>query len=185
MSGRSAGPPTRITVVRVGTAWRTASTLSQTPGKTAGVGPEQHAAFRLAQQPRQVLGLEQEIDRVGDARRLRAEQGEKRLRQDGQQHRNGIAFADPELAKEVGRLDDALLELAVADVPRRGIERGRRQVAQGKLVGVLVRDMGEQLEDARLRPVLRQGLPFQRLDVGQGRDCHVIPPIGSCSLRQF
>ena len=89
----------------------------------------------LAQDGADVVGLEQRVDRVGDARDHRAEQGEDGLSAVRHHQSDNVLLADPEAAQQIRRLAD----LAVQFLPGQGLGRifgsGEKLVAQRPPVG--------------------------------------------------
>ena len=94
--------------------------LDLLPDVGAGHGTEgdQHASARGFQDLGDLIGLQQRVDGIGDARRLGAEERDKGLRQQRKQQTHNIVASDAERVKHIASLRHAREEIAVADNDR-------------------------------------------------------------------
>ena len=132
---------------------------------------DQHLGAGRAQDLAQLRRRQQRVHRVGDARRLRAEQAEVTLRQQRQQEADHVLRADAEAGKEVGRLRDLGKELGVAQGQRRLIGLGLGQELQRRCLRVALHAQAQRLVGALRGDALvvgRRGL--EGLDLGGGSE---------------
>ena len=129
---------------------------------------DQHLGVGRAQDLGDLRRLQQRIDRVGDARGLRAEQRHEALGQQRQQEAHHVVRADAQRVEHVGGLRHARHELPVAQGQRRFARVGIGQELQGRRLGVARGSQSQRLVGALGGDalVVRRGLESPQQRVG-------------------
>ena len=128
--------------------------LGERPQRDHGLGA------RLAQDRRDLLGLQQRVDRRGHARHRAADQRDGGLRAVGQHVGDRVVRADAQGPEQVRRLRDAVVELRPRQRLGRGLRIGEELEREGGAVGMRVAGAGqeavERLRRHGVRPRLRR-----------------------------
>ena len=135
---RMTAPPGPGTV-RMCTAERSrADRLHVLPDLIAGVGPSVTTAFGLVARTRlgQQLRLEHPVDAAGDARSDRAHHHDVELRHRRQHVHHHVVRGHAERVEEIGRLDGARSQFAIANRDRFAVRIAVGDVADGDLVRI-------------------------------------------------
>ncbi|KAF1045080.1 MAG: hypothetical protein GAK34_02452 [Delftia tsuruhatensis] len=129
---------------------------------------DQKARARGPHQGRDLLGTQQRIDGLHDARRLAAPQRKVVLHAAGQQDGHRVAGAHAQRMQGVGRLVDLAQQFGIAQVPGIIHAAGLGQKAQRPALAVLTRGVAKQVVDRLRRDQPGHGLAFDGLHIGQG-----------------
>ena len=133
-----------------------------------GAERDDHLRARSFEEARDVLGVQQVIERTGAPGQLRAPQGVMRFGNVGGQDRHGVVRAHAQAAEQVGGAVDLRQQLRIADAPGCLVRLARAQIDEGVAVGKLPRRPGDQAVRAARRNLLVVRPRLQCADVGQG-----------------
>ncbi len=148
------------------------------------IARDQDLRFGLGHDADDLRRLKIVVDRIGDARGFRTPHRKEGLRQDGYDQRHDIARAHAQRAEHIGALGDAFDELAVGIGDGLVVGRALGQEMDGRLVGVFLRRLLQQIVHIGRRDALLVGRLLELLDLGQAGERHWRIPllcINGCS----